>query len=267
MPSRLYPNPSEAENQKYRNNPYSEQELSLAASIQENLFPAAMPKLTGCDLAARNRPARQCGGDYYDALPVAAESPDHPHLLCVADVSGKGLPASLLMSNIQATLRALLGRMPSLTELAAHTNNLLYATTPANKYVTAILVEIDPVSGACRYVNAGHTDGLLLRADGEAVWLKATGTPLGLIPQMPYDEESFVLQPGDIVAMYSDGVSEAQNVQEEEFSETRVADLLREYKHESAAALVARVFEEVDRFAGAAPQFDDITLLILKRSR
>lgn len=244
-----------------------EQELSLAASIQENLFPAAMPKLTGCDLAARNRPARQCGGDYYDALPVAAESPDHPHLLCVADVSGKGLPASLLMSNIQATLRALLGRMPSLTELAAHTNNLLYATTPANKYVTAILVEIDPVSGVCRYVNAGHTDGLLLRADGEAVWLKATGTPLGLIPQMPYDEESFVLQPGDIVAMYSDGVSEAQNVQEEEFSETRVADLLREYKHESAQALVARTFEEVDRFAGAAPQFDDITLLILKRSR
>lgn len=242
-----------------------EQELALAASIQENLFPAAMPKLTGCDLAARNRPARQCGGDYYDALPVAAGTPDHAHLLCVADVSGKGLPASLLMSNIQATLRALLGRIPSLTELAAHTNNLLYATTPSNKYVTAILLEVDPVSGVCRYVNAGHTDGLLLRADGEAVWLKATGTPLGLIPDMPYDEERFELRLGDIVALYSDGVSEAQNVQEEEFSEGRVADLLRRHSAETARELVARVFDELDRFAGAAPQFDDITLLILKR--
>jgi phosphoserine phosphatase RsbU/P len=242
-----------------------EQELSLAASIQENLFPAAMPKLAGCDLAARNRPARQCGGDYYDALPVAAQSPEHPHLLCVADVSGKGLPASLLMSNIQATLRALLGRMPSLTELAAHTNELLYATTPSNKYVTAILLELNPASGACRYVNAGHTDCLLLRSGGEAVWLKATGTPLGLMPGMPYEEEQFELRPGDILALYSDGVSEAQDEAENEFGEARVADLLRRHRDESARALVDKVFEEIDRFAGAAPQFDDITLLILKR--
>jgi phosphoserine phosphatase RsbU/P len=242
-----------------------EQELSLAATIQENLFPAMMPKLVGCDLAARNRPARHCGGDYYDALPVAAASPEHPHLLCVADVSGKGLPASLLMSNIQATLRALLGRMPSLTELAAHTNDLLYAVTPSNKYVTAILLEVDPARGLCRYVNAGHTDGLLVRADGEAVWLKATGTPLGLLPEMPYEEESFELKPGDTLALYSDGVSEAQDEQENEFSEGRVADLLRQYGHESAQDLVKRIFEEIDRFAGAAPQFDDITLLILKR--
>jgi phosphoserine phosphatase RsbU/P len=244
-----------------------EQELSLAASIQENLFPAAMPQLAGCDLAARNRPARHCGGDYYDALPVAASSPAHPHLLCVADVSGKGLPASLLMSNIQATLRALLGRMPSLTELAAHTNELLYATTPSNKYVTAILLELDPASGACRFVNAGHTDCLLLRADGEAVWLKATGTPLGLMPGMPYEEESFEVRPGDIVALFSDGVSEAQDEAENEFGESRVADLLRRHADEPARALVDRVFEEIDRFAGAAPQFDDITLLILKRER
>ncbi|HYE75740.1 MAG TPA: PP2C family protein-serine/threonine phosphatase, partial [Blastocatellia bacterium] len=163
------------------------------------------------------------------------------------------------------TLRALLGRMPSLTELASHTNNLLYATTPSNKYVTAILTELDPVSGRCRFVNAGHTDGLLLRADGEAVWLKATGTPLGLIPEMPYEEAYFELYPGDIVALYSDGVSEAQNEAEEEFSEGRVADLLRQYKNESAKELVNIIYQEIDRFAGTAPQFDDITLMILKR--
>lgn len=242
-----------------------EQELELAAGIQSTLFPASMPRLYGFDLAARNRPARQCGGDYYDALPVAATSETSPHLICVADVSGKGLPASLLMSNIQATLRALLGRIPSLTELAAHTNELLYATTPSNKYVTGVLLQVEPDTGKCTYVSAGHTDCLLLRASGEAEWIKATGTPLGLIPMMPYDEESFVVQPGDIIALFSDGVTEAQDIKEEEYGEQRVADFVSGIAHESAAVIVDKIFDEIDRFAGAAPQYDDITLFVLKR--
>jgi sigma-B regulation protein RsbU (phosphoserine phosphatase) len=243
-----------------------EQELELAASIQTTLFPAAMPRLHRFDLAARNRPARQCGGDYYDALPVAASKSTDPHLICVADVSGKGLPASLLMSNIQATLRALLGRIPSLTELAAHTNELLYATTPSNKYVTGVLLQIDPVSGHCVYVNAGHTDCLLLRANGEAEWIKATGTPLGLIPMMPYEEQSFDVHTGDIIALFSDGVTEAQDIHEEEYGEQRLADFVRGIAHESAKSLVDQIFAEIDRFAGAAPQYDDITLFVLKRT-
>ena len=247
-----------------------EQELTLAANIQSTLFPAEMPRLAGFDLAARNRPARHCGGDYYDALPVPATG--NAHLLCVADVSGKGLPASLLMSNMQATLRALLGRIPSLTELASHTNALLYATTPSNKYVTAILVEIDPVTGRCRFVNAGHTDCLLLRASGEAEWLKSTGTPLGLMPPdilaltTPYEEREFEMQPGDLIALFSDGVTEAQNERDEEYGEARVADFMRQIRGEPAQGMVDLVFDEIDRFAGAAPQFDDITLLILKRA-
>ncbi len=243
-----------------------EQELELAATIQTTLFPAAMPRLHRFDLAARNRPARQCGGDYYDALPVALTKETDPHLICVADVSGKGLPASLLMSNIQATLRALLGRLPNLTELAAHTNELLYATTPSNKYVTGILMQIDPLSGHCVYVNAGHTDCLLLRANGEAEWLKSTGTPLGLIPMMPYEERSFDVHTGDIIALFSDGVTEAQDIHEEEYGEPRLADFVRGIAHESAEVLVEKIFAEVDRFAGAAPQYDDITLFVLKRT-
>lgn len=244
-----------------------EQELELAASIQETLFPATLPQLAGCAVAARNRPARECGGDYYDALPVSGSGLETSHLFCVADVSGKGLPASLLMSNMQATLRALLGRMDSLTDLAAHTNELLYATTPSNKYVTAVLAEFDPLSGRLRYVNAGHTDCLLLRASGEAVWIKATGTPLGLIPGMPYEEESLQLEPGDLLALYSDGVTEAQDVEENEFGEQRLADFLRPIANEPVEGLVDRVFTEIDRFAGDAPQYDDITLLILQRLR
>jgi sigma-B regulation protein RsbU (phosphoserine phosphatase) len=243
-----------------------EQELALAANIQQNLFPASLPCLSNIDCAARNRPARQCGGDYYDALPTGESGAPSAHLICVADVSGKGLPAALLMSNIQATLRALLGRISSLTDLSAHTNELLYASTPSNKYVTAILLDLDPATGLCRFVNAGHTDCLLLREGGEAVWLKATGTPLGLLPGMPYEEQRFELRPNDLLALFSDGVTEAQDEAENEFGEERLADVLRTIAHEPAAVIVDRVFAEIDRFAGAAPQYDDITLFIIKKT-
>jgi sigma-B regulation protein RsbU (phosphoserine phosphatase) len=277
-----------------------EQELALAATIQQNLFPALLPRVPNYDMAARNRPARICGGDYYDALAATSQlgqsvqqlslesgvrSPEpkigsRPRtldsglqtlLICVADVSGKGLPASLLMSNMQATLRALLGRIPSLTELAAHTNALLYATTPSNKYVTAIMVELDPATGKGRYVSAGHTDCLLLRSDGEAEWLNSTGTPFGLMPPdileltQPYEERSFELHPGDLISLFSDGVTEAQNEDENEFGEARLAELLRPLAGQPSEVIVNRVYEEIDRFAGSAPQYDDITLFIIKR--
>ncbi|QQS47771.1 MAG: SpoIIE family protein phosphatase [Acidobacteriota bacterium] len=242
-----------------------EQELALAASIQENLFPSSMPAIPPFDLAAHNRPARQCGGDYYDILPRCdADGKLKNYLICVADVSGKGLPASLLMSNIQATLRALLGRIDSLTDLAALTNELLYASTPSNKYVTAILLDFDPQAGRARFVNAGHTDCLLLRDDGEAIWLKATGTPLGLLPDMPYEERFVEFRPGDLIALFSDGVTEAQDEQENEYGDERIANFLRPLANEPARAIVNKVFEEIDRFAGTAPQYDDITLFVIK---
>jgi phosphoserine phosphatase RsbU/P len=245
-----------------------EQELALAASIQQNLFPARLPKMTDLQLAARNRPARTCGGDYYDALQISGQT----HLICVADVSGKGLPASLLMSNMQATMRALLGRIPSLTELATLTNSLLYATTPDNKYITAILVELDPETGKGRYVNAGHQDCMLMRADGEVEWIKSTGTPLGLMApdiielMAPYSEKSFELHPGDVLALFSDGVTEAHDEGENEFGEERLAEFLRPIRTEPAETLVDKVFREIDRFAGSAPQYDDITLFVIRKT-
>ncbi len=242
-----------------------ERELELAASIQANLFPSELPPLAGYDVAVRNRPARQCGGDYYDALPVRSDGGEPRVLLCVADVSGKGLPAALLMSNMQATLRALLGRLPSLCELAAQASELLFATTAANKYVTAALLELTPSSGAARYVSAGHTDCLLLRASGEEVWLKSTGAPLGLLVGVPYTDTTFALGAGDCLALFSDGVTEAQNEADEDFGEARLCDIVRSSAGESANVLVARIFDAVDRFAGTAPQFDDITVMVLKK--
>ncbi|MGI8783777.1 MAG: PP2C family protein-serine/threonine phosphatase [Acidobacteriota bacterium] len=244
-----------------------EQELELAASIQQELFPTSLPSLTGFDIAARSRPARQVGGDYYDTLLVSLSEPTRSHLLCLADVSGKGLPAALLMSSIQATLRALLGHVPSLVDLAGRTSELLYATTPSNKYATAILVEVNPAAETVRYVNAGHVDCVLLQSGGGVEWLKSTGPPLGLLPHAVYEEKSLPLQPGDLVALYSDGVTEAWDRDENEFGEARLLDCLRRVTNEPAATVVTRMIEEVDRFAGAALQHDDITLMVLKRLR
>ena len=158
-----------------------EREFELAASIQADLFPASLPALAGYDIAARNRPARQCGGDYYDALPLVAASVDRV-LLCVADVSGKGMPAALLMSHTQATLRALIGRVETLPALAMHASDLLFASTAGNKYVTAAFLALDTRSGAASFVSAGHVDGVVARADGTAMRLTSTGAPLGLLP-------------------------------------------------------------------------------------
>jgi sigma-B regulation protein RsbU (phosphoserine phosphatase) len=242
-----------------------ERELALAANIQQGLFPAELPVLERCEVAAASRPARQVGGDYYDALLAEAADPRAPCVFCVADVSGKGIGASLLMSTIQATLRALLGRQATLAELARATNDLLYSTTPGNKYVTAVLVAIDPVTGACRCVNGGHCDGLVIRASGNVEHLSATGLALGLFPDQRYEEHAFALGEGDVLALYSDGVSEALDVDDEEYGVERLVACLRHHASASASGIVEAVLADLGRFTGVAPQNDDITLLVLRR--
>ncbi len=243
-----------------------ERELDLAATIQAGLFPAQLPALPGYDLAARSRPARRCGGDYYDAIPIVSATDPDAVLLCVADVSGKGLPAALLMSHMQATLRALLGRTASLQELAGHAHGLLHGSTADNKYVTAALLELAPATGHASYVSAGHINSLVVTRGGAVVALGSTGAPLGLLPPgLPYETTVVDIQPGDCLAICSDGVSDAQNEAGDEFGEARLTAILRESCHQPSAEIVSKVFTAIDVFAGVAPQFDDITLLVLRR--
>jgi sigma-B regulation protein RsbU (phosphoserine phosphatase) len=242
-----------------------ENELALAAAIQQGLFPARLPSLARTDLAARNRQAKLVGGDYYDAIPIDRAAPDAPHLLCVVDISGKGMFASLLMSNIQATLRALLTQESTLPVLAKRTNDLLYASSPSNRYATALLVVYDPVSGDCHWVNCGHNDGIILRATGEVELLCCSGLALGLFPKRTYEEQEFQLNEGDLLCLYSDGVTEAQDLSEIEFSIERLTACLRSNRDLRSEQIVDAVFREIDAFAGDAPQFDDITLMVAKR--
>jgi serine phosphatase RsbU (regulator of sigma subunit) len=239
-----------------------ESEMTLAARIQSDLFPAALPQPEGYEVAARNRPARRCGGDYYDALEV-----DGKLLVCVADVSGKGMPAALLMSHIQATLRALAGRSASLSTLAEQAGELLYAATSPEKYVTAALAELTPSSGQLQFAGAGHLDNVILCGDGAIIPLCSTGAPLGLLPPgMPCGETSAGLGPGDALLLFSDGVTDAQNAEGDEFGETRLHDLLRDVAGAPAAAIIDRVFSGVEAFVAGHPQFDDMTILVLRRT-
>jgi len=243
-----------------------EGELTLAARIQADLFPAALPTVDGYELAARNRPARRCGGDYYDALPTWSSQSEPQVLLCVADVAGKGLPAALVMSNMQATLRALLGRVRPLPVLAGHASELLYATTAPEKYVTAAFAELVPATGVVRFVGAGHLDNVIVRADGTVELLKSTGPPLGLLPPgMPYDETTHTLGPGDTLVLYSDGVTDAHNAAVEEFGEARLQDLLRSLAGQPAAVIVDHVLGALEAYVEDTPQFDDMTLLVARR--
>jgi sigma-B regulation protein RsbU (phosphoserine phosphatase) len=244
-----------------------QEELTLAAAIQARLFPAVLPELLGCELAARNRPALLCGGDYYDVLPTTGAGKTEPHLLCVADVAGKGLPASLLMSNLQAILHTSLWYRPGLADLVVRTNELLNCSFPPDRYVTAILADFEPVTGTCTFVNAGHNGGVLMRADGRLDVLKPTGPPLGILQNLPFLSERTELLPGDVLYLYSDGVPEAFNRRDEEWGDERLMSCLHRCRDLSPEKIISEVFEEIDTFVSDAPQHDDITMLVLKRKK
>jgi sigma-B regulation protein RsbU (phosphoserine phosphatase) len=239
-----------------------EKELEVAANIQRDLFPKALPKLAGTRMAARNRQAREVGGDYYDVLGLAGSA---RHLACVADISGKGISASLLMANIQATLRALLASFDTLPSLAARANDLLWASTPGNRYATALFVLYDPATGACEYTNCGHCEAILLRAGGAVELLTTTGMPIGLFPARTYESGRFQLAEGDVLMLYSDGVTDACATDGRDFGMERAIECLRGAAGLDPEQMATRMFEAIDEFAAGAPQFDDITLMILAR--
>ncbi|MCB1057346.1 MAG: SpoIIE family protein phosphatase [Acidobacteria bacterium] len=241
-----------------------ERDLRLAGDIQARLFPDTLPRPPGWRLAARNRPASAVGGDYYDVLSVGDDEAA-PFLLCIADVSGKGMAAALLMSNLQAALRALLGTVEGLVPLVSRINRLIHRASPGNKFITALFVLVDPGSGRCSYVNAGHNDGLVARAGGGLETLPSGGMPLGLFAGAAYSETELALSPGDLLLLYTDGVNEAENPEGEELGEDRLRQALVGLAQGTPPEVVAGLFAEVDAFARDAPQHDDITLLALGR--
>lgn len=248
-----------------------EGELTVAARIQADLFPNPLASVAGYELAARNRPARRCGGDYFDVVTRDASHDGSPRLLlCVADVAGKGLPAALVMSNMQATLRALAATGASLPALASRAGELLFAATAPEKYVTAAFAELEPGTGAVTFLGAGHLDNVILRRNGDVERLASSGPPLGLLPpEFPVDAaltgHEARLDPGDTLVLFSDGLTDAQDADGEEYGEARLHALLHEVRAEPPDTLIDRLLASIDAFVQGAPQFDDMTVLVARR--
>jgi PAS domain S-box-containing protein len=237
-----------------------EQELHVARLIQQTLLPKSLPAIPGYDVAAYYQPAREVGGDFYDLL----ELPDGQLGLIVGDVSGKGVPAAIVMAITRTMLHAAY-RLGSPGEILEQVNNTLYPDIPPNMFVTCLAALLDSRTGRLQYANAGHDLPYLRHADrvGE---LRATGMPLGLMPDMSYEQKEIILKPGDSVLLYSDGLVEAHDPRREMFGTPRMEGFVG--THPGGATLIDSLLAELERFTGEEwEQEDDITLLTLQRIR
>ncbi len=239
-------------------------ELSIAREVQQRLLPQTVPAIAGIECFGTCRPAREVGGDYYDFL----ELPNHALGLAIGDVSGKGIPASLLMASLQASLRGqTLGVNESLEKLMANVNRLVYATSPINLYATFFYAQYDPELRRLTYVNAGHNAPIVLQRNGgeaKITRLDVGGPPVGMLTQLQYQSSRVDLQKSDLVVLFTDGITEAMNTREEEWGEANLLRTLRELDPASSPENIVRaVFRSADEFVGEAPQHDDMTLVVL----
>lgn len=234
----------------------SAHELRLAADVQARLLPQAAPPLRTLDCAGQCRQARRVGGDYYDWLPLGEDR----LALVLADVSGKGMPAALLMAALQAHVReACLLAASDPARLLAHVNGRFWDTSPSSAYASAIFAEYDDRTRRLRYVNCGHPPALLLRREGTLERLAATATVLGLFETWAGSVAELTIGPGDRLVFYSDGVTEALDAADREFGEERVVRALQDATG-SAAAIVERIAGDVLAF-GDDDQYDDLTVI------
>ena len=235
-------------------------DLEIARDIQRWLVPSTPPRIDGIDIAFATRPANTVSGDYYDAF----LRPGERLLVAVADVAGKSVPAALLMATIQASLRTLAAERATLLELVTGLNRYASAHSLAGaRFTTAFLAELDLATLELAYVNAGHVPPVLLRASGRVERLEDGGLPLGIRANASYDSGQVKLERGDLLAILTDGVTEAENEGGEEYGEARLLELFRRPAQASAAAELKQIMSGVDAFVGAARQHDDITALIL----
>ena len=238
-----------------------EDELVIAREIQKGLLPDILPPIPGIELAAANISSRQVGGDYYDVIPVDTSR----SLIAIGDVSGKGTPAALLMANLQAAIRALVPLELSLGGLTGRVNDLMCRNTGGNKFVTFFWGIFDHRTLSLRYVNAGHNYPMLLRSDGTLDRLDRGGMILGVVPTtQPYEEALVQLVQGDILVLFTDGVSEAMDGHGEEYGEARLEAVVRSANALSAQDILGAIHRGVVSHAGGTPQSDDITLMVLR---
>nr|WP_255695601.1 PP2C family protein-serine/threonine phosphatase [Rhodohalobacter sp. 614A] len=238
-----------------------EEELSIAKSIQEGLLPDPIPEIEGVDLAASTISSREVGGDYFDI----AKTLDGNTILAIADVTGKGVPAALLMANLQSMLHVLLPVDITLSEATERINNLIYRNTPPDKFITFFWAKYLSTHKILRYVNAGHNPPLLLRNNSNTFEeLSEGGLLLGAMEtMMPYDQKDIQLNFNDVLICYTDGVNEAMDTDEEEYGIDRLKECIIRNRDKTSNEIMEAIVDEVSVFSNHK-LFDDLTLLIIK---
>lgn len=237
-----------------------EGEMEVARQVMAGILPSATPRLAGFDIAAVLEPCYEVGGDYYDFIPLV----DDRWGIAMADVSGKGVPAALVVAAMRATLYTLARRELALRSVFRHANEFIHASTRVRaKYVTLFYAVLDIQARRMIYVNAGHLPPVVMRANGDVDLLRSGGFPLGFFDTPRYFEQFVQLQSGDLVCLYTDGITETSNAKDEDYGRARLIEVLRRHHQRSAAEVCDAVLADVRRFGERAP-VDDATVLILK---
>jgi sigma-B regulation protein RsbU (phosphoserine phosphatase) len=241
-----------------------EDDLELSQKVQKALLPQHAPTIPGLELAVFSRPAQIVGGDYFDFFPFA----DGSHGLAIADVAGHGMSASLLVASVQTALRTLAPTTASPAEVLGHFNRFFYHNIHFTTFVTLFLARFDQANQTLTYSNAGHNPPLLYRrrANGgdPVAWLQPTGAAIGLVEEFQISTDTVRLAQGDILVLYTDGVTEAMNAGEEQFGGERLAELVREWAHLSPKELVQALRQGLQAFIQGQPLADDTTLVVGK---
>jgi sigma-B regulation protein RsbU (phosphoserine phosphatase) len=238
-------------------------ELEIAREVQQHLFPQRYPSIPGLDYCGLCRPAREVGGDYYDFL----ELPEGKLGIAIGDVAGKGIGAALMMASLEAALRGQAAVVENLTELIERVNKLVYGASTANRYATFFYAEYEPRNRQLLFVNAGHNPPMVVRGlngDSRLFRLEPSGPPVGLLPNSPYEQNAFALQPGDIVVLFTDGISESMNSEDEEWGEERLMEIAKNCYGRPALEIMNRIMDASQAFAAGAPQHDDMTVVALR---
>lgn len=238
-----------------------EQELQVAKTIQKKLLPREIKPIKGYDIWGINQSSKEVGGDYFDIIPIS----DTTHALAIADVSGKSVPAALLMANLQAGLRSLIKENLQLDQVVARLNNLIHQNTDPDKYITFFVGILDSSKHEFIYVNAGHNPPIMVDKEGKSNLLDVGGIILGMMPDYVYQMGSIQFKPKDLLLCYTDGVNEALNTNEEEYGERRLMNFIVKHQSLGVKDLSEALVKDIEQFSSGAPQYDDITMLISKR--
>jgi sigma-B regulation protein RsbU (phosphoserine phosphatase) len=239
-----------------------EKELSLAAEIQTDFLPKATPEFKGFDVSGYMTPCYQVGGDYYDYMPIGSDRLG----ITIADVSGKGVSASLLMASLRASLHSEVHLLYDMEKMTANLNDFIHKSSSINSFITFFFCELNMKSGKLKFINAGHNPPIVLDKKGNINRLESCGLCLGMFPDVEYKAQTVVLHPGDIILLFTDGITESRNKENKEFEEEKLVKFLKKKSKLPAPELIKEIQKEVETFTADTDQMDDQTVVVIKKT-